>query len=158
MSTTTTNYGFVKPELTDVADITATNVNWDILDENLGTGSGITTMTYAEWLLWKESDEYDPEMVIGITDDYEQATASVKEVTLFASKWIGDKVPYYYNFATTYPTDKYDIETIPLATYTDEQRQAIMDAHFVGADDNNLYVWGEKPSVDIPIKVKAVVK
>ena len=32
MSTTTTNYGLVKPELTDAADITAMNHNWDIID------------------------------------------------------------------------------------------------------------------------------
>lgn len=36
MSTTTTNYGLVKPELTDAADITAMNQNWDIIDEELG--------------------------------------------------------------------------------------------------------------------------
>ena len=35
MSTTTTNLGLIKPELTDVADITAMNQNWDIIDENL---------------------------------------------------------------------------------------------------------------------------
>lgn len=35
MSTLTKNYNFVKPELTDVADITATNENWDKVDENL---------------------------------------------------------------------------------------------------------------------------
>lgn len=35
MSTTTTNYGFIKPQLSDPADITATNSNWDKLDENL---------------------------------------------------------------------------------------------------------------------------
>lgn len=37
MSTTTTNYGLVKPELADVADITAMNPNWDIIDEKLNT-------------------------------------------------------------------------------------------------------------------------
>jgi hypothetical protein len=158
LSTTTSNYKFVKPELTDGADITATNVNWDILDENLGTGDGITTMTYAEWLEWRESDEYDPEMVIGITDDYAQAPYTIKEVTLLASGWIGDSAPYYYDFATPYPSAVFDIETIPLATYTEEQRKAIMNAYLVGADDNNLYVWGEKPDVDIPIKVKVVAK
>lgn len=50
MSTTTTNYGLVKPELTDVADITATNENWDLIDaklKNIETitesgGSGLT--------------------------------------------------------------------------------------------------------------------
>lgn len=35
MSKTTTNYKLVKPELTDVADITAMNPNWDTLDAEL---------------------------------------------------------------------------------------------------------------------------
>ena len=42
MSTITTNYEFIKPELTDAADITAMNTNWDILDDKLKSieGSG----------------------------------------------------------------------------------------------------------------------
>lgn len=36
MSTTTTNLGLIKPELTDSADITAYNGNWDKIDEKLG--------------------------------------------------------------------------------------------------------------------------
>lgn len=35
MSTTTTNYSLIKPELTDAADITAMNANWDALDAKL---------------------------------------------------------------------------------------------------------------------------
>lgn len=35
MSTTTTNYKFIKPALTDVADITAMNPNWDAVDTTL---------------------------------------------------------------------------------------------------------------------------
>lgn len=35
MSTTTTKYGLLKPELTDAADITQTNRNWDIIDTEL---------------------------------------------------------------------------------------------------------------------------
>lgn len=38
MSTTTTNYALVKPELTDAADITAMNENWDKLDTQLKSG------------------------------------------------------------------------------------------------------------------------
>lgn len=48
MSTLTTNYGLVKPELTDVADITAMNVNWDTIDEqlkNAGNQDWITPIT-----------------------------------------------------------------------------------------------------------------
>lgn len=37
MSTTTTNYELVKPELSDVADITQMNPNWDKLDQTLKT-------------------------------------------------------------------------------------------------------------------------
>lgn len=35
MSTTTTNYSLIKPELTDAADITAMNANWDVIDGEL---------------------------------------------------------------------------------------------------------------------------
>jgi hypothetical protein len=35
MSTTTPNYGLVKPQLTDTADITAMNPNWDKIDQEL---------------------------------------------------------------------------------------------------------------------------
>lgn len=35
MSTTTTNLGLIKPELTDAADITAMNENWDKIDTEL---------------------------------------------------------------------------------------------------------------------------
>lgn len=35
MSTTTTNYKFIKPALTDAADITAMNQNWDAVDNAL---------------------------------------------------------------------------------------------------------------------------
>lgn len=35
MSTTTSNFGFIKPELSDAADITAFNSNWDTLDTKL---------------------------------------------------------------------------------------------------------------------------
>lgn len=35
MATTTTKYGFIKPQLTDAADITATNVNWDKVETEL---------------------------------------------------------------------------------------------------------------------------
>lgn len=39
MSTKTTGYGLIKPELTDAADITAYNDNWDIIDEQFLTAA-----------------------------------------------------------------------------------------------------------------------
>lgn len=35
MATTTTKYEFIKPQLTDAADITATNGNWDKIETEL---------------------------------------------------------------------------------------------------------------------------
>ena len=35
MATTTTKYGFIKPQLTDAADVTATNGNWDKVETEL---------------------------------------------------------------------------------------------------------------------------
>lgn len=40
MSTKTTNYQLIKPELTDAADITATNDNWDTIDQKLKDALG----------------------------------------------------------------------------------------------------------------------
>ena len=48
MATTTSNYNLIKPALTDVADITAFNSNWDTIDTNLKKASesgGTPTMT-----------------------------------------------------------------------------------------------------------------
>lgn len=48
MSTTTTNYNLVKPELTDAADITAMNQNWDTIDtmlKNLANEGWLTPVT-----------------------------------------------------------------------------------------------------------------
>lgn len=44
MSTTTNNFGFIKPELSDAADITAYNENWDKLDTRLTNLNGGVTV------------------------------------------------------------------------------------------------------------------
>lgn len=41
MSTTTPNFELIKPELTDPADITAINQNWDKIDEELKKGEAL---------------------------------------------------------------------------------------------------------------------
>ncbi len=42
MSTTTEKLGLIKPELSDPANITAMNENWDKLDQLIGAQSKIT--------------------------------------------------------------------------------------------------------------------
>lgn len=66
MSTTTTNYGFVKPELTDAPpDITVMNENWDKLDTKIKEldeggnvkGSGVTTYRMTIGTNWAENED-----------------------------------------------------------------------------------------------------
>lgn len=46
MSTLTPNMGLIKPELTDAADITAMNENWDKIDAALGSAGKPTYVQY----------------------------------------------------------------------------------------------------------------
>lgn len=48
MSTTTTNLGLIKPELTDAADITAMNENWDRIDNLSASDIGAPTVEEME--------------------------------------------------------------------------------------------------------------
>lgn len=52
MSTTTTKFGLIKPELTDTADITALNTNWDKIDEALGNSNEPVTATSNDGLTY----------------------------------------------------------------------------------------------------------
>lgn len=49
MSTTTANLGFIKPELTDAADITKYNQNWDKLDQKLNKVVVEETLIHSNW-------------------------------------------------------------------------------------------------------------
>ena len=45
MSTKTPNYGLIKPELTDPANITMMNTNWDTIDTKLSNHAGVISTT-----------------------------------------------------------------------------------------------------------------
>ena len=62
MSTLTPNYKFVKPELSDPANPTATNGNWDILDQELSK-AGSQKLT-VESLVVSETDNGKILMVV----------------------------------------------------------------------------------------------
>ena len=65
----TPNYQFDKPELSDPANITATNANWDKLDSRLTTVKVDTTLTTNGWTNnnrynWYDSRITDPKQII----------------------------------------------------------------------------------------------
>lgn len=60
MSTTTTKHGLIKPELTDPADITQMNNNWDIIDEKLNA-IPVTSDVPSDAEMWIDPDEVSAE-------------------------------------------------------------------------------------------------
>lgn len=75
MSTTTSNYGLIKPELTDAADITAFNSNWDNIDSELkGLDSDIDSLTIT---LNSEIDDINRQIANLNTDVYNDINSRV---------------------------------------------------------------------------------
>lgn len=80
---------------------------------------------------------------------------SVVEATLSASGWNGNT----YSFENDYPIAIYDIEIALNSTATVAQAEAFNSAQLVGSVTTNVVTaFGDIPTVDIPIIIKAVAK
>ena len=67
MSTTTTNFNFFKPELTDPADITELNANWDRVDSELANaGTRIVIATSTDGVTYTATVPYLTELYSGL--------------------------------------------------------------------------------------------
>lgn len=81
--------------------------------------------------------------------------SSVVGATLSASGWSGNT----YSFEGDYPVATHDIEIALNGTATAEQAEAFNSAQIVGSVTTNIVTaFGDVPTVDIPIIVKAVAK
>lgn len=79
----------------------------------------------------------------------------ISEETLLASGWSGNT----YSFEGTYPGATYDIEIALNSTATKAQAEAFNSAQIVGSGTTNIVTaFGDVPTVNIPIIVKAVRK
>jgi hypothetical protein len=90
MSTTTKNYGLVKPELTDAADITAMNVNWDKIDDELSVHN-IKTYTSLEQIGIKSGTETIDSIVsaLPLLSVLQIATSSANNMSIYPSVYGG---------------------------------------------------------------------
>lgn len=88
MSTTTTNYELVKPALTDVADITAMNSNWDTIDTQLKSGE--TNLTSHTSNKTNPHDVTKAQVGLGNVDNTSDANKPVSTATQTA---LDGKVP-----------------------------------------------------------------
>ena len=92
------------------------------------------------------------------TEDYVLSLKpTITITTLSASSW--DSATKTYSFESTYPNASYDIEIALDSTATTEQAEAFNGAQIVGSATSNIIkVYGELPTVDIPVIIKAVKK
>lgn len=147
MSLTTPNYKLFKPELTDPADITKMNPNWDTLDAKLkeaedrlkeiGDG-GATLLVFTATIrpnTWSEDEETGVKyQTVIITDITSEMTAKVDTV------------------------NTHERTTEGYALYVEEQNQFLEfitngDAETVDGGIK-FYIYGEAPTLEIPIVVE----
>lgn len=149
MSTTTTNYGLVKPELTDAADITAMNANWDLIDEEL---SNIGTIVEEELgSLTPEKIGAVPlsRVVYGLTTNVKDYAMTLERgfyaVHFTGNTYEGTDLPdgnYKYGAAIIYVRIKSDVITIMLLG-TDT-----LPPQFAHCNEG---VWGEWSTQFLPL-------
>lgn len=79
------------------------------------------------------------------------------ETTLLASNWSGDSAPYSYTLSVNGVTATSSNDLNPSLSITSEQLGALQAANIIdggqSADTIILKAYGNKPNVDIPIRV-----
>lgn len=176
MSTTTQNFSLVKPELTDAADITAMNPNWDTIDTELdkidgkqdtitgaltpyltnpGTANRAVTFDASGKLAASLVTKTELESLRGVSFgiqsqiDAKEKKAIIGTHTLRASGWSNGK---YNALEVNYPNANIEISPNPS---TEEQLNAFARAKLVGsASSNVITAMGVVPTIDIPIIMK----
>ena len=139
MSTTTTNYGFVKPSLGDSPpDITTTNPNWDTIDAEL-------------------KDHADAIDVANDLISTKATKSTVVNKTLLATSWTGSEAPYSYTLSVSGVTATSVQEIFPTTDITSAQLSALQNANIQDGgqttDSITLKAWVTKPLIDLPISV-----
>lgn len=83
--------------------------------------------------------------------------SNIVNETLSASSWSGDSAPYTYTLAVTGVTTSSNQELLPALNITEEQLTALQSANIQdggqSADTIILKAFGDKPTIDLPIRV-----
>lgn len=128
------------------------NQYYDIIDANPIYDSEVQIATVDQLGIVKPDGE-----TIEIDEDGKLfINSQTEELTLFADNWTGVAAPYICDLDIE---TKYDVEVLLSNTATAEQVEAITNAQIAGnGTDNLLRAWGDKPTIDIPIVIRKVVK
>ncbi len=145
-ATYTSNLNLVKPDIDDSYDITLSNSNMDKIDGAVGNLPTLTT-TKKDSLV---------NAVNELDKDLDKLKATYAEVTLEATSWSGQT----YSLESAYPSNIYDIEIELSGNATKEIAKVWGKVIPVPNPDgqNIIKALGTVPSINIPIRVKAVKK
>jgi len=146
MSTTTTNFSLVKPDLTDAADITAMNPNWDRIDAELAIRAKL-----------------NPDGKVPLEQLPEISSANSTTVTLTAAGWtLGADGRYAQTVSVTdvFADTEMVLVDVDLTTDDEDARITYLEAWALPSanevDQGNgtltFYAW-EIPTVNIPVNV-----
>lgn len=85
------------------------------------------------------------------------ATGTALSVTLASASWTGTAVPYTYTISNSAITATSNQELTPATDITADQLTALQNANIIdggqAAGSMTLKAFGEKPSVDIPVRI-----
>ena len=145
-ATYTSNLNLVKPDIDDSYDITLSNSNMDKIDGAVGNLPTLTT-TKKDSLV---------NAVNELDKDLDKLKATYTEVTLEATSWSGQT----YSLEATYPSATYDIEIELSGNATKDIAKVWGKVIPVPNPDgqNIIKALGTVPSINIPVRVKAVKK
>ena len=148
MATTTNMFGFIKPELSDPADITATNANWDKVASELATRANLEN--------GKVPMEQLPEF----------SSADSQQIILYSNLWTLGNDERYYQTVTApivnganlvfvdVDLDSTD-DTDAKITYLEEWNHPSANEVDHNGSTLTFYAW-EKPTVNIPVLVGVI--
>lgn len=83
--------------------------------------------------------------------------STLSPCTLLTSKWLGEKSPFTYKFENAKITATSNQELLPSDTITDKELSALQWANLTDIGQGDGYFMlqanGEKPKIDIPIRI-----
>lgn len=121
-------------------------------------GDGTGTVTAAEETE-VELIDITPDSIGAASKEYVDsvATGTTLSVTFASASWTGDAAPYTYTISNTAITATSTQELSPATDITADQLTALQAANIIdggqAAGSMTLKAFGEKPSVDIPVRI-----
>lgn len=87
-----------------------------------------------------------------LIDNWNKGLMYTEDITLEASKWVGTEAPYTYTLADSVAESAAIMDVNGVNTSADELA-AIGSAQIVGGGSNILYAYGDKPEINIHVRL-----